>query len=295
MKRPYIVEDIAWEQLEARLPELKAIYDEHGVVILPGLLRRHPDFLAYIDEVRFLFRRILAQHQPERPVGPDDDLGDLLVRLNAVKPLDGKIITDMGTQPNKLFHLNRLKFSRVVERILQALWTEQAVLASPQAGDTLHFFAPGERYLPYNLPMHQDYPYLMQSPQQITFYLGMSDHRDRVGGLQYWEGSHREGVLAATRNRHGAYEVHDSAAISTRYREVSYHWNAGDFAFFDSLLCHRSIPNESTDAGRVVQIFRFSNLNHPTAETYRWYSTSYPRRGVNFDAQLPELYIPPKA
>lgn len=293
MTKPYIIEGVRPEQLGTLTAELSAIYAEFGVVIFPGLLRDDPDFVAYLDSIRFLFQKILARHGLVGGVGSADDLGDLLVQLDKVCAMDGKIITDMGTQPNKLFHLNRIKYSGMVQQLLGSIWPSDAVVATPQAGDTLHLFAPGERYLPYNLPMHQDYPYLMQSPQQVTFYLGMSDFRDGCGGLQFWESSHKAGVLASTKNRHGAYEVADVDAVAGRYPEVSYHWNAGDFAFFDSLLCHRSIANGARDAGRVVQIFRFSNLNHPVAGQFNWYSTSYGRRGVHFDAAFPELFVPP--
>jgi hypothetical protein len=43
-------------------------------------------------------------------------------------------------------------------------------LASPALSDTLHVFPPGTENLRSNLPIHQDYPYLMQSPAQITVW-----------------------------------------------------------------------------------------------------------------------------
>ena len=286
--RPYIIKNASIRDLEVCKKEFVDLYHEYGVVIFPGLLKEHPLFASYLDALRYMFRVLLARHGVK--VTDTHDLGDLLVRLNAVQPIDGKIITDMGTQPNKLVDFNRLKYSQLVSSVLSAVHPQDAIMATPQAGDTLHFFAPGERYLRYNLPIHQDYPYLMQSPQQITFYLSMSKYHEGVGGLEYWEKSHKLGVLKCEKNKYGAFEVQHGEQLMADYAKASYHWNVGDFAFFDSLLCHKSIPNSTQSHGRVVQIFRFSNIKHPTAERYNWYSTAYNnRRGVDFENEFPEL------
>ncbi len=292
MTRPYIIANATVADLETCRAEFAELYREYGVVIFPKLLAKDPHFLSYIAAVRYLFTTLLQrQHVDASGV---DDLGELLVRLNAVQPLDGKIITDMGTQHNKLFAFNQLKYSTMVEGVLNAIFPKDAVPATPQAGDTLHFFAPGEEYHPFNLPIHQDYPYLMQSPQQVTFYLGMSAYHEGVGGLSFWEKSHQRGVRKCTKNAYGAFELVDGEAEMQELHKIAYEWNAGDFAFFDSLLCHSSIPNTSENHGRVVQIFRFSNLNHAKSAAHNWYSTVYNnRRGADFIEAFPELYVAP--
>ena len=43
--------------------------------------------------------------------------------------------------------------------------------------------------------MHQDYPYIMQSPEQITSYINLGKLQSfGNGGIKVWLGSHKEGV-----------------------------------------------------------------------------------------------------
>lgn len=149
---------------------------------------------------------------------------------------------------------------------------------------------PGEEFYRYNLPIHQDYQYLMQSPRQATLYIGLSSLVADVGGLEYWPQSHRLGVLPTDRNENGSYRVVNGDELMKDFPREHYLWDVGDVSLFDSLLCHRSIPNTSPNCGRSVQIFRFSDLNDPTAERYNWRSTTYERRGVSFETENQELY-----
>jgi hypothetical protein len=87
------------------------------------------------------------------------------------------------------------------------IYGNKNILVTPQSGDTLHFFPPGSEFYKYNLPPHQDYQYLMQSPSQITFYMGLSKYKDDVGGLRIWEKSHKLGILPTTTNEFGSFEV----------------------------------------------------------------------------------------
>jgi hypothetical protein len=176
--------------------------------------------------------------------------------------------------------------------LLRLAFGPEAVLATPQAGDTLHLFMPGEEFHRYNLPVHQDYPYLMQSPAQATLYLGLSKPHPGAGGLEYWPGSQRLGVLPCGFNAHGAFEVSDSERVLRPYDREQYYWEVGDVGLFDSLMCHRSIPSTAPDRGRVVQIFRYSDLRSAVAESYDWQSAAYPRRSVRFEDIHPDLLLP---
>lgn len=286
--KPWILAGLTVNDLSRRLDEIGDCYAEYGVVVFPGLLRNDPDLAAYLRSIRFLFARILQRYGST--VGMDDDLGDILVRLKRLAPLEGRIVADMGTQPNKLVAANRIKFSEWVTLLLEQIFGPAAVLATPHAGDTLHFFMPGEEFHRYNLPIHQDYQYLMQSPRQATLYLGLSRPYPDVGGLEYWPGSHKLGVLPTDRNENGSFRVVNGEELMDGYPADQYLWDVGDVSLFDSLLCHRSIPNTSSDRGRSVQIFRFSDLNVDVAERYNWRSTVYERRGVHFEQEHPDLF-----
>ena len=62
-----------------------------------------------------------------------------------------------------------------------------------------------------------------------------------------------------------------------------------DFAIFDSLIQHQGIQNHSK-CTRVVQLIRYSNLNHQTSIDYGWKSAEPgASRGINFSEAHPEL------
>jgi hypothetical protein len=283
----YVLEGYTPQRLIDEVQRLVEIYREYGVLVFPKLLADDVEFHRFKTDLSRIFDEVIGRHdQGPRP----DDLGEKLVMLAGHKAIDGKIITDLGTQPNKFNTFNRIKYSDYVDRFLRALYGEDAVLMTPQAGDTLHFFPPGEVFHRYNLPAHQDYQYLMQSPEQITFYIGLSAYADGVGGLRIWEKSHKLGVLKSIKNENGAFEIEDYERALQGHASFDYTWNAGDFGIFDSLLAHSSIPNTSTDRGRVVQIFRFSDINNDVARSYDYRSTVYERRGVAFTDVHPDLF-----
>lgn len=288
---PWILRGLKPGDIPNHAGVIKVAYDRHGLVVFPGLLDGDPALNGFMDALRFLFDRILARHG-ER-VSPGEDLGDILVRLRAIAPLDGRIVADIGTQPNKLVEANRLKYADFVMALLRMAFGDEAVLATPQAGDTLHLFMPGEDFHRYNLPVHQDYPYLMQSPRQATLYLGLSRPHPDAGGLEYWPGSQRLGVLKCGLNAHGAFEVADAERVLSEFPRRQYYWEVGDVGLFDSLMSHRSIPSVAPNMGRVVQIFRYSDLNCAEAEAYDWRSAVYARRGASFEEEHADLFIPP--
>jgi len=287
MRAEWILEGLTPADIAPRGPEIAAAYAAHGMVVFPGLLTHDPHFRRYLADIRYLLGRVLARCGQD--VAPDEDLGDLVVRLKAVAPLAGRAVADLGTQPNKFVSANQLKYADFVVRLVRLALGEDAVLATPQAGDSLYFFMPGEYFHRYNLPVHQDYPYLMQSPRQTTLYLGLSKPYDDAGGLEVWPGSQKLGVLACDKNENDHYRVLHAEQRLAGLPCERYRWQVGDLGLFDSLMCHRSIPNTSADHGRVVQIMRYSDLTDADSERYDWASRVYPRRGVTFEEAHPAL------
>jgi ectoine hydroxylase-related dioxygenase (phytanoyl-CoA dioxygenase family) len=288
MKAPYILEEFDPCRLEREAKQIALIYKEYGLVLFPKFFRTDDPFQHFLQDLRRLFEIVIRRTSSE---ALPTDLGELLSCLARVKVEDGRILTDLGTQPNKLNSFNVIKYSPAVSAVLREIYGEQAILATPQAGDTLHFFPPGDNFHRYNLPPHQDFQYLMQSPAQITFYMGLSDFRTEVGGLRIWPGSQKLGLLLSHFNANGAYEVTDHENALRDFTPVNYEWNTGDFGLFDSLLAHSSIPNLSKKASRVVQIFRFSDLSHPDAQKFDFRSTCYERRGVDFRNYYPDHFL----
>lgn len=277
--KEYVLENYNPQVLLENTELVSDLYDEYGVVIFPNFFKEDELFKRYIDDLNWVFDEIISKHTDSLI---PKDLGDKLVLLNALNAVDGKIITNLGTQPNKFGSFNQIKFSSYINALLKQIYKEDSILSTPQAGDTLHFFPPGKKFFKYNLPPHQDYQYLMQSPEQITFYLGLSSYKESVGGLRLWEKSHKLGILPTTTNEFGSFEVLESESVLKDYDSFDYEWNVGDFGFFDSLISHSSIPNVSSDSGRIVQIFRFCNLNNSVAKSYDFKSCVYDREGILF-------------
>ena len=287
MRKDYILENFTSLSVIQNKRQISELYNHFGVVIFPKLLSEDFFFRGYVNDLSRIFDEVLSRHTND---GKPRDLGDKLALLNSLSPLDGKILTDLGTQPNKFNSFNLIKYSVWLNDLLLELFGNEAIMVTPQAGDTLHFFAPGEAFRRYNLPPHQDYQYLMQSPKQITCYLGLSDYKADVGGLAFWEGSHKLGVLKSHKNNFGSYEISDYENILCDFELSEFFWNPGDFAIFDSLLVHSSIQNFSVENGRVVQIFRFSDANNDTSRKINYRSTCYERRGVKFEDVHPNLF-----
>jgi hypothetical protein len=277
--KPYILPNYNPDILIQNKKYVAELYNEYGVVIFPNFFKNNDIFQSYIDDLNWVFKEIISRHSND--IIPDDT-GDKLVMLNQLKSIDGKIITNLGTQHNKFNSFNRIKYSNYISSILKEIYNNESILVTPQSGDTLHFFPPGNEFYKYNLPPHQDYQYLMQSPSQITFYMGLSNYKDNVGGLRIWEKSHKLGILPSTTNEFGAFEVADYKNILKDFETLDYGWNIGDFGFFDSLISHSSIPNISQNNGRIVQIFRFSDINNCEAKKYNFKSTVYKREGIEF-------------
>ncbi len=285
--KEYILNNFNPQKLIDNAAEIAALFHEYGVVVFPSLFQGDEVFERFLFELKWILDEILCRHLSQ---DLPSDIGEKLALLNKVQPLDGRIFTDIGTQPNKLFGFNQLKYSKYTAALIDEIFGSGHAIASPHAGDTLHFFGPGAEFKKYQLPMHQDYPYLMQSPQQVTMCLGLSKYKPHVGGLGVWEKSHQLGMLKSKKDSHGAFQVADEAQVRNSFDPFDYYWNVGDLGIFSSLLVHSSIPNESADAARAYQLFRFSKLDHTMAKAYNFYSTVYPRRGVAFEDVHQDLF-----
>lgn len=265
---------------------IQETYKKYGVCIMPGFLSNDNNFLSYKNELNALLDQICSKKSPN---SLPDEIGDKLVEFLKICPEDGKIVTDLGTQPNKFSSFNRIKYSDYLDEIIKLLFGPSSLITSPAAGDTLHFFGPGKSFRRFNLPPHQDYPYLMQSPSQITCYMGISEYKKDVGGLKFWSKSNELGTLPCEKNEHEAFCVSNYEELLKPYEEYDFHWNPGDFGIFDSLLVHSSIPNFSENSGRIVQIFRFSDINNDVSRDYDFQSTHYKRRSISFSEHHNEL------
>jgi hypothetical protein len=106
------------------------------------------------------------------------------------------------------YSFNKIKYSNWLTYIIEKILFTDGIICSPAAGDTLHVFLP-DGDITYSLPEHQDYQYLMQSPNQITCYIGVTDYNENVGGLEFWLGSNDKGIRNSYKNENGFFKITD--------------------------------------------------------------------------------------
>ncbi|MBX3490938.1 phytanoyl-CoA dioxygenase family protein [Parvibaculum sp.] len=190
--------------------------------------------------------------------------GILLGLARENRKLLGKLY-DLGTRPMKLLSGRALFFTPEIEKIIGDFFADGAhrpLLVSPYNGETLHVFPPGEENFRFNLPVHQDYPYLLQSSRQLTFWLNLTNNFGaKAGGVRVFPGTHRHGVARTFAGEHGHYEV-----ATDSYPEFNpsvfqdSDGNLFDMYAVDSLTWHTSLRNETEDQVRITYIFRVSDI-----------------------------------
>jgi ectoine hydroxylase-related dioxygenase (phytanoyl-CoA dioxygenase family) len=285
----FIFNNMTCAQLKEHYQEISEAFSTHGVVVFPGLLKNDPFFLSYLADLNRAMDHLLSQARI--PSDPKESLDIKLGRLAKVAPEDGKFLADLGTQPSKLVSGNRLKFRPEFISIAQLFLGENSLLGTPASGDTLHLFPPSEKFFKYNLPIHQDYQYLMQSPDQITFWVNIGKACSKVGGVTFWLGSHREGITKSLTNERGQFECVIDEAEREKYRTFDLEADEGDVAIMHSLIWHRSNENQSERDSRIVQLFRFSDLESKHSLKFKWQSTTYSRPSLRYEAAHNDLFV----
>jgi ectoine hydroxylase-related dioxygenase (phytanoyl-CoA dioxygenase family) len=118
---------------------------------------------------------------------------------------------------------------------------------------------------------HQDYPHLLQSPRQVTFWIPLCKFAPSMGGISIYPGSHSSGLLPFKINeKNSHYEVYDLSQLG---RPVVVDWDLYDIVVLDGMVVHGTVPNHCPSAARITQLFRYSDLSHPDAVASGWVST----------------------
>jgi hypothetical protein len=176
---------------------------------------------------------------------------------------------EMGTCPNKFLSGEKLFFNPAIIEKTNEFFTnnrnkanqEEPLLVKPYKGETLHVFTPGKSQFKYNLPIHQDYQYLGQSSDQLTYWLFLTGRKE-TGGVRVFPGTHKFGIAKCTQNDHGHHKV-----TASQYPDfdANYFEDFGGKQFqllaLNSLTWHQSLRSVSEDSVRLTYIWRISNLN----------------------------------
>lgn len=243
-------------------------FQDNGFVIVEGS-EVFADVLSFYRDIVTYLGIVLEDSGPEfheLSVGltetlRDGDIGQidkaLQTCLNEVSQRDRSLlghIYEMGTRPNKFLSAERLFFSSEIAEVTKAYFDSkdvtssetrhrQRVLVKPARGETLHVFTPGENQYRYNLPIHQDYPYLGQSCDQLTYWLFLSGDQ-LTGGVRVFPGTHRLGVVASEVGEFGHHEVLTASLPDGLLADyVDFGGKQFCLVAMDSLLLHQSLRN----------------------------------------------------
>lgn len=267
---------------------IASLFREAGALYFPKLLCREEGFLRYVADLGRLTNTLGAE------IGlswsSDLRLEERLTILAEANRRSVGAIYDIGTRPAKLISAAGVKFHPHLLSLMAACFGGNPLLAFPTLSDTLHVFPPGEENYKYNLPIHQDFPYLLQSPEQITVWISLSAKAEGAGGITVWPTTQKLGIVRHRKNDLGHYESVLPEAELARYPSLCVEADFGDVLIANSLCLHRSEPNRTSDQTRITQLFRYSNLACAEAARHRWVSSEYTNLGELFPRLYPDCF-----
>ena len=259
------------------------IFKKYGVVIFRGFFNNDKIFEKYYDDLRNLTKIIIKQNKLK--INSRLDLNELITQISKTNRKEIGYLYDLGTRPMKLLSGINLKNHPKIISLMNAFFKNKSILANPYLGETLHIFPPGKENYKYNLPMHQDYPYIMQSPEQITSYINLGNLQPNGnGGIKVWLKSHKDDVVASKKTRSKKRITTNGKYFEEKYLSKNFYFGRGDFAIFNSLLQHEGIQNHS-NCTRIVQLVRYSNILNKKSSSYYWQSTqeAKKRKSIQFE------------
>jgi len=136
------------------------IFEKYGVVIFRGFFNNDLIFEKYYEDLKNLTKIIIKKKKLK--INNRLDLNELITQLSKNNRKEVGYIYDLGTRPMKLLRRINLKNHPKIISLINVFFKNKSILANPHLGETLHIFPPGKENYKYNLPMHRDYPYLMQ-------------------------------------------------------------------------------------------------------------------------------------
>lgn len=289
-------ENYTLDRVHAERHHLAEVYREWGVLYFPRLMQSDPALIAYRQDLHQL---LLAQ---ARKAALPESVASLtftalMEKLVEADPKWLMPIYDIGTRPVKLLSGNLLKFDPRIQDISRTILGENALMATPSLSDTLLVHLPGEDFRKFDIPLHQDFPYLMQSAQQITYWCNFTASMADVGGMRVFPGTHKLGIC---KNYHDPNEGRYRAIVEhpqgiDAFPAMDIMGDEGTLVIQDALLLHGSLPNTSCHGVRLTQIFRYTNIATPESAAYDWQSAVHASRGISFEQVHPEYVVTPEA
>lgn len=214
----------------------------------------------------------------------EDCLNNLITKISKKNRKLLSYLYDMGTRPMNFYYGKKLLTNNFIENINLNFFQNRTkekhnpLIVCPYNGETLHIFPPGETK--YNLPVHQDFPYLLQSRCQLTYWLNLSfSPLNNTGGIRIFSKSNSLKNIEHKKNSNGVYEITNYENISS-FEQITSNGVLFELYAVDSTTLHQSILNESLDKSRLTYIFRYSDIS---LKKYRVPFGKDTRDGFNYE------------
>jgi hypothetical protein len=263
------------------------IFSKYGVIVFKNFFQHDPIYINYKKDIKNLCDELAKKNS--LVLDKSDSVNKIITKISNHNRKEVGFLYDLGTRPIKLLSGTILKVHPDIVKIINLLMPN-CVVGFPYQGETLHIFPPGQENYKYNLPMHQDYPYIMQSPHQVTAYINIGELQEKGnGGIRVRLESHKDGISPSIASENNLRITANKNYYEENYISEEFFFDDSDFAIFDSLIQHEGIQNHS-DCTRIVQLIRYSNLNNQTSINYGWKSSEMgSKRGIEFIDAHPDL------
>lgn len=238
-------------------------YNELGYVALSEYLKNSSE----LKQIVYDYKRLALSTGLLGGMTLKNDLDEMILKLSKIdRSIVGKLY-DLGTRPSKLNSINQLRCSPAIQKIVEKIYPDK-VVGVPLASDTFHIYLNNPSEKKYLLPWHADWPHLLQSPDQFTIWIYLSE-TEKLGGLEIYPHTHRDQHNSVL-NDNGLYEIMDLDLDSNE--TVKYRAVYGDTLIVHGNAAHRSIPELDSELPRLTLLFRFSNMENEVAIKNKWVS-----------------------
>ena len=242
------------ERWEDVADAVKAVFDEHGYVVLRGFLSE-----GEVAETRRELDRYIDKVIPNIPVDrvfyEDKDKPETLKQLPSMQDHDA-YFENLLCGDTRFFRLADSLLGGAVGRNVQLLRKPPAV------------------GLP--TPPHQDgYYYMIEPVEGLTMWLGLDVADEENGGLRYVKGSHKLGLRPHARTQTLGFSqgITDYGTEYDMMHEHMYTAEPGDLLVHHALTVHRADGNRSVDRPRAalgfVYLWDGAKENVAGVEAYR--------------------------
>jgi hypothetical protein len=270
LERKTLAVQFAGRPLVEALAEARQLYAEEGCFLARRLFSA-TDLEATQAAVSNLIDLTYQQLRRTRPHSTPPCFDDGMTELAEI---DRSLVGRIFDACRRLLPVHRLSVDERLITIAAQLMGAQELAVAASDIKALRIDLPEEEK--YLFGWHQDYPYVMDSPDGVIFWIPMQDVDETNGCLTVALGSEKAGVRKLVlddpdnlqNNKQKMMRLADESAPDV-HEQRRVPATLGDVLVFNTLLLHKSGSNLSDRARFTLQV-RFGNFAHPTAIEKGW-------------------------